>query len=168
MQNFRTNTLIASFLIDVLLSPDALHLSIPAQGLPNGDAALPHAAYPGMQPYPGVGKCISINVTLLLISFFFFKLYIYYMFIGHFNIVLTGHLFSLYSTSYTLCLVVQYQHQYKYFCSNFFCFVFNYPNTIYIYLIFLHVTMSIFCRSICQKLFRYSIYHNCYFLVFLL
>ncbi|XP_062708142.1 CUGBP Elav-like family member 4 isoform X2 [Aedes albopictus] len=33
---------------------DALHLSIPAQGLPNGDAALPHAAYPGIQPYPGV------------------------------------------------------------------------------------------------------------------
>ncbi|XP_055532001.1 CUGBP Elav-like family member 4 isoform X5 [Wyeomyia smithii] len=32
----------------------ALHLSIPAQGLPNGDAALPHAAYPGIQPYPGV------------------------------------------------------------------------------------------------------------------
>lgn len=35
---------------------DALHLSIPAQGLPNGEAALQHAAYPGMQPYPGVGK----------------------------------------------------------------------------------------------------------------
>lgn len=34
---------------------DALHLSIPAQGLSNGDAALQHAAYPGMQPYPGVG-----------------------------------------------------------------------------------------------------------------
>ncbi|XP_006557669.1 CUGBP Elav-like family member 4 isoform X7 [Apis mellifera] len=34
----------------------ALHLSIPAQGLPNGEAALQHAAaYPGMQPYPGVG-----------------------------------------------------------------------------------------------------------------
>ncbi|XP_026470083.1 CUGBP Elav-like family member 4 isoform X2 [Ctenocephalides felis] len=32
----------------------ALHLSIPAQGLTNGDAALQHAAYPGMQPYPGV------------------------------------------------------------------------------------------------------------------
>ncbi|XP_055688402.1 CUGBP Elav-like family member 4 isoform X13 [Lutzomyia longipalpis] len=32
----------------------ALHLSIPTQGLPNGDAALQHAAYPGMQPYPGV------------------------------------------------------------------------------------------------------------------
>ncbi|XP_052862444.1 CUGBP Elav-like family member 4 isoform X2 [Anopheles cruzii] len=32
----------------------ALHLSIPAQGLPNGDAALPHATYPGIQPYPGV------------------------------------------------------------------------------------------------------------------
>ncbi|XP_006557662.1 CUGBP Elav-like family member 4 isoform X4 [Apis mellifera] len=33
----------------------ALHLSIPAQGLPNGEAALQHAAaYPGMQPYPGV------------------------------------------------------------------------------------------------------------------
>ncbi|XP_049297074.1 CUGBP Elav-like family member 4 isoform X11 [Anopheles maculipalpis] len=38
---------------------DALHLSIPAQGLPNGDAALPHAAYPGIQPYPGVGCSIS-------------------------------------------------------------------------------------------------------------
>ncbi|XP_037045109.1 CUGBP Elav-like family member 4 isoform X5 [Bradysia coprophila] len=32
----------------------ALHLSIPAQGLPNGETALQHAAYPGMQPYPGV------------------------------------------------------------------------------------------------------------------
>ncbi|XP_066998939.1 CUGBP Elav-like family member 4 [Anabrus simplex] len=31
----------------------ALHLSIPAQGLPNGEAALQHAAYPSMQ-YPGV------------------------------------------------------------------------------------------------------------------
>lgn len=35
---------------------DALHLSIPAQGLPNGEAALQHAAYPGIQPYPGVGE----------------------------------------------------------------------------------------------------------------
>ncbi|CAH1101551.1 unnamed protein product [Psylliodes chrysocephalus] len=33
----------------------ALHLSIPAQGLPNGEAAIQHPAYPGMQPaYPGV------------------------------------------------------------------------------------------------------------------
>ncbi|XP_076183396.1 CUGBP Elav-like family member bruno 3 isoform X3 [Ptiloglossa arizonensis] len=33
----------------------ALHLSIPAQGLANGEAALQHAAaYPGIQPYPGV------------------------------------------------------------------------------------------------------------------
>ncbi|XP_060824510.1 CUGBP Elav-like family member 4 isoform X19 [Bombus pascuorum] len=38
----------------------ALHLSIPAQGLPNGEAALQHAAaYSGMQPYPGVGCSIS-------------------------------------------------------------------------------------------------------------
>ncbi|CAG9834469.1 unnamed protein product [Diabrotica balteata] len=38
----------------------ALHLSIPAQGLPNGEAALQHPAYPGMQPaYPGVGCSIS-------------------------------------------------------------------------------------------------------------
>ncbi|KAL7050140.1 hypothetical protein ACKWTF_003964 [Chironomus riparius] len=37
----------------------ALQLSIPAQGLANGDAALPHAAYPGIQPYPGVGCSIS-------------------------------------------------------------------------------------------------------------
>ncbi|XP_055625436.1 CUGBP Elav-like family member 4 isoform X7 [Toxorhynchites rutilus septentrionalis] len=36
----------------------ALHLSIPAQGLPNGDAALPHAAYPGIQPYPGVDAIV--------------------------------------------------------------------------------------------------------------
>uniref|UniRef100_A0A1B6CQF9 RRM domain-containing protein n=2 Tax=Clastoptera arizonana TaxID=38151 RepID=A0A1B6CQF9_9HEMI len=33
---------------------DALHLSIPTPGLANGEAALQHAAYPGMQPYPGV------------------------------------------------------------------------------------------------------------------
>ncbi|XP_047360454.1 CUGBP Elav-like family member 4 isoform X8 [Vespa velutina] len=34
-------------------SGHALHLSIPAQGLPNGEAALQHAAsYPGMQAYP--------------------------------------------------------------------------------------------------------------------
>ncbi|XP_055854688.1 CUGBP Elav-like family member 4 isoform X6 [Episyrphus balteatus] len=32
----------------------ALHLSIPPQGLPNGEASLQHASYPGMQPYPGV------------------------------------------------------------------------------------------------------------------
>ncbi|XP_045465259.1 CUGBP Elav-like family member 4 isoform X4 [Harmonia axyridis] len=32
----------------------ALHLSISAQGMPNGEPALQHAAYPGMQPYPGV------------------------------------------------------------------------------------------------------------------
>uniref|UniRef100_A0A1B6D8E4 RRM domain-containing protein n=2 Tax=Clastoptera arizonana TaxID=38151 RepID=A0A1B6D8E4_9HEMI len=32
----------------------ALHLSIPTPGLANGEAALQHAAYPGMQPYPGV------------------------------------------------------------------------------------------------------------------
>ncbi|XP_018580369.1 CUGBP Elav-like family member 4 [Anoplophora glabripennis] len=38
----------------------ALHLSIPAQGLPNGEAAIQHPAYPGMQPaYPGVGCSIS-------------------------------------------------------------------------------------------------------------
>ncbi|XP_029056422.1 CUGBP Elav-like family member 4 isoform X7 [Osmia bicornis bicornis] len=37
-----------------------LHLSIPAQALPNGEAALQHAAaYPGMQPFPGVGCSIS-------------------------------------------------------------------------------------------------------------
>lgn len=35
---------------------DALHLTIPPQGLPNGEASLPHAAYPGMPPYPGVGE----------------------------------------------------------------------------------------------------------------
>lgn len=38
---------------------DALQLSIPAQGLPNGDAALPHA-YPGIQPYPGVGELTQL------------------------------------------------------------------------------------------------------------
>lgn len=40
----------------ILIVTDALHLSIPAPGLANGEAALQHAAaYPGMQPYPGVG-----------------------------------------------------------------------------------------------------------------
>lgn len=46
-------------------STDALHLSIPAQGLPNGDAALQHAAYPGMQPYPGVGKWINMAFMIM-------------------------------------------------------------------------------------------------------
>ncbi|XP_061704131.1 CUGBP Elav-like family member 4 isoform X5 [Cydia pomonella] len=32
---------------------------VTAQGLPNGEAALQHAAYPGMQPFPGVGCSIS-------------------------------------------------------------------------------------------------------------
>ncbi|XP_076295522.1 CUGBP Elav-like family member bruno 3 isoform X13 [Lasioglossum baleicum] len=37
-----------------------LHLSISAQGLPNGEAALQHAAaYPGMQAYTGVGCSLS-------------------------------------------------------------------------------------------------------------
>lgn len=40
---------------------DALHLSIPAPGLANGEAALQHAAYPGMQPYPGVGTYLSFK-----------------------------------------------------------------------------------------------------------
>lgn len=44
---------------------DALQLSIPAQGLANGDAALPHAAYPGIQPYPGVGKSISESLSTM-------------------------------------------------------------------------------------------------------
>jgi hypothetical protein len=45
---------------------DALHLSIPAQGLPNGEAALQHAAaYPGMQPYPGVGEWSSFPLFFL-------------------------------------------------------------------------------------------------------
>ncbi|XP_039290433.1 CUGBP Elav-like family member 4 isoform X25 [Nilaparvata lugens] len=40
----------------------ALHLSIPAPGLANGEATLQHAAaYPGMQPYPGVAKSCSIS-----------------------------------------------------------------------------------------------------------
>ncbi|XP_043486593.1 CUGBP Elav-like family member 4 isoform X8 [Polistes fuscatus] len=33
-------------------SGHALHLSIPAQGLPNGEATLQHAGYAGMQAYP--------------------------------------------------------------------------------------------------------------------
>lgn len=32
---------------------------VTAQGLPNGEAAaLQHAAYPGMQPFPGVGESL--------------------------------------------------------------------------------------------------------------
>ncbi|KAL7050125.1 hypothetical protein ACKWTF_003964 [Chironomus riparius] len=44
----------STLMLSNLTHPDALQLSIPAQGLANGDAALPHAAYPGIQPYPGV------------------------------------------------------------------------------------------------------------------
>ncbi|CAH2236709.1 jg20927 [Pararge aegeria aegeria] len=32
---------------------------VTAQGIPNGEAALQHAAYPGMPPFPGVGCSIS-------------------------------------------------------------------------------------------------------------
>ncbi|XP_039290424.1 CUGBP Elav-like family member 4 isoform X16 [Nilaparvata lugens] len=40
----------------------ALHLSIPAPGLANGEATLQHAAaYPGMQPYPGVVHFNGVN-----------------------------------------------------------------------------------------------------------
>ena len=53
---------------------DALHLSIPAQGLPNGDATLQHATYPGMQPYPGVGTYIT-----LFVDFFFFYLFFFWL-----------------------------------------------------------------------------------------
>jgi hypothetical protein len=48
---------------------DALQLSIPAQGLANGDAALPHAAYPGIQPYPGVGEYNIRELFILLPPF---------------------------------------------------------------------------------------------------
>lgn len=51
---------------------DALHLSIPAQGLPNGDATLQHATYPGMQPYPGVGTYI---ITFKIKPYIFFFLF---------------------------------------------------------------------------------------------
>lgn len=49
---------------------DALHLSIPAQGLPNGEAALQHpAAFQAMQPagygVSGVGKFVIFNQTAL-------------------------------------------------------------------------------------------------------
>lgn len=58
-----------SLFINKVYTIDALHLSIPSQGLQNGDAALQHAAaYPGMQPYPGVGEfniqfCLPINMV---------------------------------------------------------------------------------------------------------
>lgn len=35
---------------------DPLHLTIPPQGLPNGDAAALQHAFPGLPPFPGVGK----------------------------------------------------------------------------------------------------------------
>lgn len=51
----------------LIFPSDALQLSIPAQGLANGDAALPHAAYPGIQPYPGVGEWFAILFLLFLL-----------------------------------------------------------------------------------------------------
>lgn len=49
---------------------DALQLSIPTQGLANGDAAaLPHTAYPGIQPFPGVGEFYSLFLFKLKIKF---------------------------------------------------------------------------------------------------
>ncbi|XP_032586741.1 CUGBP Elav-like family member 4 isoform X30 [Drosophila mojavensis] len=39
--------------------PHPLHLTIPPQGLPNGDAAALQHAFPGLPPFPGVGCSIS-------------------------------------------------------------------------------------------------------------
>lgn len=56
---------------------DALHLSIPSQGLQNGDAALQHAAaYPGMQPYPGVGEFRTKKIKKM----FWLIINVYYLF----------------------------------------------------------------------------------------
>lgn len=51
-----TNLDINSWNFSAFIS-DSLHLSIPTQGLPNGEAALQHPGFPGIQTaYPGVGK----------------------------------------------------------------------------------------------------------------
>ncbi|XP_032573285.1 CUGBP Elav-like family member 4 isoform X9 [Drosophila sechellia] len=42
-----------------LFVADPLHLTIPPQGLPNGDAATLQHAFPGLPPFPGVGCSIS-------------------------------------------------------------------------------------------------------------
>lgn len=60
-------------------SLDALHLSIPAQGLPNGDAALQHAAYPGMQPYPGVGEFETLSQHSPLFKYSMLSIYIEFL-----------------------------------------------------------------------------------------
>jgi len=39
-----------------LFVADPLHLTIPPQGLPNGDAATLQHAFPGLPPFPGVGE----------------------------------------------------------------------------------------------------------------
>lgn len=46
---------IAFFIFNLVQTFTAVPVT--AQGLPNGEAAaLQHAAYPGMQPFPGVGE----------------------------------------------------------------------------------------------------------------
>lgn len=44
----------------MLIFADSLHLSIPPQSLSNGEAAIQHPGFPGIQTaYPGVGKSIA-------------------------------------------------------------------------------------------------------------
>lgn len=56
---------------------DALHLSIPSQGLTNGDTQLTHAGYSNMPPYPGVGKFKKNHFYL---SYIFFLCFIFLFF----------------------------------------------------------------------------------------
>lgn len=54
---------VSQYLLYIL---DSLHLSIPAQSLPNGEAAIQHPGFAGIQTaYPGVGKCSSLRIFLL-------------------------------------------------------------------------------------------------------
>lgn len=46
--------IVKSYNGDILIQFPAVPVT--AQGIPNGEAALQHAAYPGMQPFPGVGE----------------------------------------------------------------------------------------------------------------
>lgn len=107
----------------------ALHLSIPGQGLPNGETTLPHTSYPGIQPYAGVG--MYMRDALFHMTFRWYFLFVLRLFCGRLGII---PIFSL--LDFSLCVRVRV-FTYLYFDSwNSFCFNQFNKNFFNIYIVF--------------------------------
>lgn len=84
-----------------------------AQGLPNGEAAaLQHAAaFPGMQPFPGVGECGYVKLEHAFVDRFPLDL-TYFRSNGSMNCLLMNNLNHYNSDQNCNCFNGSYVHQY--------------------------------------------------------